>query len=57
MIDVSWDWRLFVLGYSIVDGFGGNEVAEEDGFEMGYGFTSNNFDEAAEEMQRLLRAA
>ena len=57
MLDVRWNGRLFVLAYSIAHGFGVDEVAEEDGFGMGYRFTSNKFDEAAEELHRLLQAA
>jgi hypothetical protein len=57
MLDVRWNGRLFVLAYSIAEGFGVDEVAEEDGFEMGYRFTSNKFDKAAEELHSLLQAA
>ena len=57
MLDVRWNGRLFVLAYSIAGGFGIDEVAEDDGFEMGYRFTSNKFDEAAEELHSLLHAA
>jgi len=56
MLDVRWQGRLFVMAYSKALGFGVDEVGEDEGFETGYRFTSNEFDEAAEELHRLLEA-
>ncbi len=56
MFDVRRHGRLLVMVYSKVGGFGVDEVGEDDGFEMGYRFTSNKFEEAAEELHRLLQA-
>ena len=56
MLDVRSQGRLFVMAYSKALGFGVDEVGEDEGFETGYRFTSNEFDEAAEELHRLLEA-
>ncbi len=56
-LDVRWQGRLFVMAYSKPLGeFGVDEVGEDEGFNTGYRFTSNEFDEAAEELHRLLQA-
>jgi hypothetical protein len=57
MLDVRWQGRLFVMAYSPADGFGVDEVREGEDFNMGYQFVSNEFDEAAEELHRLLKDA
>ncbi len=56
-VNLQWNGRLFALAYSTAHGSGVDEAAEEDGFEMGRRFTSNKFDESAEELHRLLQAA
>ena len=56
-LDVRWQGRLFVMDYSKPLGeFGVDEVGEDEAFGTGYRFTSNEFDEAAEELHRLLQA-
>jgi hypothetical protein len=57
MLDVRRGGRLFVLAYTPRGGFGVDEVGEEEGFDTGYKFVSEGFDEAAEELRRLLRSA
>jgi hypothetical protein len=58
MLDVRWLGRLFVMAYSpAAGGFGVDEVSEEDGFNSGYRFVSNEFSEAADELYRLLKDA
>lgn len=56
LLDVRWHGRLLAMVYSKAVGFGVDEVGEDEGFEMGYRVTSSKFDEAAEELHRLLQA-
>jgi hypothetical protein len=54
MLDVSWQNRLFILAYSPKNGFFVDEVLDDDYFGMGYQFHANNFDQAIEEIDRLI---
>ena len=57
MLDVRWRGHLFVVAYTPRGGFGVDEVGEDEGFDTGYKFISQGFDEAAAELRRLLRSA
>jgi hypothetical protein len=55
ILDVRWHGRLFVMAHSPAGEFGVDEVGEGEGFDTGYRFISNRFNEAAEELYRLLQ--
>jgi hypothetical protein len=57
MLEVRRQGRLFVMAYLSSGDFGVDEVGKDEGFETGYRMVSNKFDEAAEELYRLLHAA
>ncbi len=47
--------RAWVMDYSPQRGFGVDELGPEEGFQAGYRYSSDNFDEAAEILLRLLQ--
>jgi hypothetical protein len=56
MLDVRWRGRLFVMAYTSRGGFGVDEVGDEEGFETGYQFCSNDLHQARDDLSRLLRS-
>ncbi len=56
MLDVRRQGRLFVMAFTAKGGFGVDEVEDGDAFDSGYRFVSQDFDCAAAELRRLLRA-
>ena len=55
MLDVRLKKRLFVLAYYPGRGFGVDEVLENEGFNTGYRFVSEDIRLAEQELLRLLR--
>ena len=56
MLDIRWNGKLFVMDYSLKYGFAVDEIGTSAGFNTGYRFLSKDFDSAAEELYRLLKA-
>src|SRR6266852_3862629 len=54
MLDVRHAGRLYVLSYSPTHHFGVDEVADGEGFQIGYKFTSEAFEPAAERLWELV---
>jgi hypothetical protein len=53
-IDVRRGRRLLVLAYSPTHHFGVDEVADGEGFQIGYRFTSESFEQAAGCLRELV---
>jgi hypothetical protein len=56
MLDIHCNNRLFVLAYSPNNGFGVDEVKDEDFFGMGFSFSTNHFNVAAEQLNKLIQS-
>jgi hypothetical protein len=56
-IDVRRGGRLFVLSYSPTHHFAVDEVADGEGFQVGYRFTSESFESATARLQELIANA
>ena len=54
MLDIRRHARLYVLAYSQNRGFGVDEVQDDEGFLVGYAFTSEDFETAAERLWELV---
>lgn len=54
MLDVRYQDKLFVIDYAPDRGFEVDEVTEEDGFNTGYNFITQDVDEAIIELNRLM---
>jgi hypothetical protein len=57
MLDIFCQSRMFVLAYSPRNGFGIDEIKDDDGFELGYKFHAENFDTAKEKIKELLESS
>ncbi|WP_392531104.1 hypothetical protein [Nostoc sp. C117] len=56
MLDIRLHNKLFVMDYSSRNGFGIDEVGEEDGFDTGYRFNTRDFYVATEELNKLIKS-
>ncbi|MBD2297655.1 hypothetical protein H6G80_06980 [Nostoc sp. FACHB-87] len=56
MLDIRLNNKLFVLDYSPTNGFGIDEVREEDAFNTGYRFNTKDFYIATEELNKLIKS-
>jgi hypothetical protein len=56
MLDIRLHNKLFVMAYSPTNGFGIDEVGEEDGFDTGYRFNTKDFYVATEEVNKLIKS-
>lgn len=55
MLDVrNGKGRLFVMAYTPTHGYGVDEVREDEGFLPGYQYSFTEFDDAADQLQRLI---
>ena len=53
MLDVHRGERLFVMSYTPADGFGVDEVKQDDGFVIGYQYLFPEFEQASEKLWQL----
>ncbi len=54
MINVHRHDRFFVLAYSPKQGFGVDEVKEDDGFDSGYSFITQNSEQAFKQLMKII---
>lgn len=57
MLDIHLNDKLFVMAYFPAHGFGIDEVGEEDGFNTGYKFSTQDFYVAKEKVNQLIKSA
>lgn len=57
MLDIHLNDRLFVMAYFPGNGFGIDEVGEEDAFNTGYNFNTRDFYSATEKLNQLIESA
>lgn len=54
MIDIHRNNKFFVLAYSPKQGFGVDEVKEDDYFDSGYSFITQNSEEAFKQLRKII---